>query len=149
MKVGRPQGGPNGMTTAQMQVSSLAAATVAGTGYGQQVAYTAPVYTPVVAPAAVSPATTLATTAVAQSTKCTVVLDNMVPLAEASDPDLKGEVQEEAATHGPLRDILIEVVDNKFVRIKLFYLSPQSALKAYNAMNGRYFGGVAITASLE
>lgn len=139
MKVGRPQGGPNGMTAAQMQAASLAAA-VSGTGYGQLATKQ---------PVVVAPPPAVAAAMVDYSDKKTVVLDNMVPVAEASDPDLKGEIEEEAATHGPLKDISIEVVDNSFVRIKLFYLDPPSAMKAYKAMNGRYFGGAVIKASFE
>lgn len=83
------------------------------------------------------------------STAKVVVLDDMVPLAEASDPGLKQEIEEETANFGTLEDISIEVVNNSFVRIKLFYARPEDALKAYKALNGRYFGGKPVRASLQ
>lgn len=120
------------MTIAQMQVSSLV---TAGAGYAIH---------SMVPPKAVTAASTID-----DLNKTIVVLDNMVPVAEASDPGLKDEVEEEAATYGPLKNISIDVIGNSFVRIKLVYVEPHSAMKAYKAMNGRYFGGSAIKASLE
>lgn len=142
MKVGRPQGGPNGMTAAQVQAAALAAA--AGATYGQATA-SMPQLTATI-PRPVVPAT--AAISVPDSTKTTVILDDMVPVAEASDPGLKGEVEEEASNYGPLKDIKIEVIDNKFVRIKLVYMDPPSAVKAHKAMNGRYFGGNVVKATI-
>lgn len=140
MKVGRPQGGPNGMSAAQMQAAATAAAAVSG--YGQ-----------LAARAALSvPSTSIVTsspTHADDSRKYTVVLDNMVPLHEASDPTLKAEIEEEAAVYGPLKYISIEVVRSEFVRVKLVYLGTASALNAYRAMDGRYFGGKLLKASLE
>jgi hypothetical protein len=150
MKVGRPQGGPNGtplastnINSAAMQAAGLAAA-AAGHGHGgSSVPAPPPIPRAPAAPAAVPHVLTAA-----DFTMTIVLLDDMVPLAEASDPGLKGEIEEEASTHGALKDIGIQVIDNKFVRIKLHYVDASSAMKAYKAMNGRYFGGNVVKASL-
>jgi hypothetical protein len=84
-----------------------------------------------------------------QALKKVVVLDDMVPLAEAADPGLKEEIEEETVNFGTLDDVSIEVVDNSFVRIKLFYARPEDAQKAYKALNGRYFGGKPVRATLQ
>jgi hypothetical protein len=81
-------------------------------------------------------------------TKITVVLDNMVPVAEASDPGLKDEIEEEVAQFGTVQKIDIEVVNNSFVRIKILYSKHVEAKRAYSALNGRYFGGNSIKATL-
>jgi hypothetical protein len=144
MKVGRPQGGPSvaplatNPNSAAMQAAALAAA---GAGLGHRAGSNIPAHVPAAAPAA-------HVLTAADFMMTMVVLDDMVPLAEASDPGLKGEIEEEASTYGALKDIGIQVIDNKFVRIKLSYVDASSAMKAYKAMNGRYFGGVVVKASL-
>ena len=143
MKVGRPQGGPNGMTTAQLQAAALAAAT--GSTYGQA-AMSLPLAAATIARPTAAVAASAPLVSAPGSTKTTVVLDDMVPVAEAADPGLKGEVEEEASNYGVLKDIKIEVIDNKFVRIKLMYEDPPAAVKAHKAMNGRYFGGNVVKA---
>ena len=128
------------MSMAQIQAVSMVAAAVTPS-------------LPALAPVSVAPlqpAVQAASSSLSDnSNKRTVILYDMVPLEEASDPGLKDEIEEEAATHGPLKDISIAVINNEFVKVTLIYYEPSSALKAFKAMNGRYFGGKVIKASME
>lgn len=75
-----------------------------------------------------------------------VLLQNMVPPEEAADPQLKREVGEESQRFGALEDIEVYIDRHKVVVVVLTYAQAESARQAYEAMNGRYFGGRLITA---
>jgi hypothetical protein len=88
-----------------------------------------------------------ATAAAAKMTK--VLLDNMVSFDEATDPELKGEIAEEARNYGELKDIEIIVApSSKTVRVVLEYTNPAAAEKAHKVMDKRFFGGRTISATL-
>ena len=101
-----------------------------------------------------SPALPSTTSGAATSTSatatnsCVVMLENMVPPEEAADPQLKREVGEEGQRFGPLDDVEVYIDRQRVVVVVLTYAQPESARKAYEAMNGRYFGGRLITARL-
>lgn len=81
--------------------------------------------------------------------KCTtVILENLVSFQDSNDPSLKGEIAMEAEKQGKLRDIAIVVDQKKQVKIILTYFEPQDAEKSFNVMNGRFFGGKTVTATL-
>lgn len=147
MKVGRPQNANNNIAAmSAMGAMAYNPALVAATAAA--IAAKASLPQPTMSTTHVIPQ--IATSSpVVVAPKTIVILDDMVPVHEASDPELKGEIEEEAVTYGPLKDISIEVVDNKFVRIKLFFADAASAQKAFNALNGRYFGGNLVKASLS
>lgn len=78
----------------------------------------------------------------------TVILENLVSLEDASDPSLKGEIASEAEKYGSLKNIEIVIDQKKKVKIFLTYFLCDDAVKSYNAMNGRFFGGRTVTAIL-
>ena len=81
--------------------------------------------------------------------KCTtVILENLVSFQDSSDPTLKGEIAIEAEKQGKLRDIAIVVDQKKQVKIILTYFEPHAAEKSFNVMNGRFFGGKTVIATL-
>ena len=80
---------------------------------------------------------------------CTVILENLVSFDDASDPSLKGEIASEAEKYGRLNNIEIVVDSKKNVKIILIYFLSEDALKSYNAMNGRFFGGRTVSATLK
>lgn len=69
------------------------------------------------------------------------------------DDELHVETKEECAKHGPVRECLIfevqgtELPEEERVRIFVAFEKQESAVKAYVAMNGRFFGGRQIQAS--
>jgi RNA recognition motif-containing protein len=77
------------------------------------------------------------------------ILENMVSIEECSDATLKDEIAEEAERFGKLQsiDIYVDPI-TKTVKVRLQYEDSQSATKAFNAMNNRFFAGNRITASL-
>ena len=77
------------------------------------------------------------------------ILENMVSIEEFSDATLKDEIAEEAERFGKLQsiDIYVDPI-TKTVKVRLQYEDSQSATKAFNAMNNRFFAGNRITASL-
>ena len=80
---------------------------------------------------------------------CTVILENLVSFEDASDPSLKSEIASEAEKYGRLNDIEIVIDLKKEVKIILIYFLSEDALKSYNAMNGRFFGGRTVSAILK
>lgn len=85
--------------------------------------------------------------------KRTVILTNMVSVEEArTDPDLKDEIEEEAANYGKLScPITIDIGSEESVEgvtITLKYVNEDDASKAFLVMNGRIFGGRTIKAVL-
>ena len=80
---------------------------------------------------------------------CIVILENLVGYEEASDPSLKSEIASEAEKYGRLNDIEIVIDSKKQVKIILIYFSAEDALKSFNAMNGRFFGGRTVSAILK
>ena len=80
---------------------------------------------------------------------CTVILENLVSFEDASDPSLKSEIASEAEKYGRLNDIEIVIDLKKQVKIILIYFLAEDALKSYNAMNGRFFGGRTVSAILK
>ena len=78
----------------------------------------------------------------------TVILENLVTFEDASDPTLKGEIAAEAEKQGKLENIEIVIDKKKNVKIILTYFDAQDAVKSYNVMNGRFFGGKTVTATL-
>lgn len=79
-----------------------------------------------------------------------VVLENMVAESEASDPDLKDEIAEECSRHGPLEKEGVEIkVENGIVMITVTYVSEDHAKAAFMALNGRFFAGRKVKASLK
>ena len=85
----------------------------------------------------------------ASRNKCTtVILENLVSFQDSNDPSLKGEIAMEAEKQGKLRDIAIVVDQKKQVRIMLTYFEPQDAERSFNVMNGRFFGGKTVIATL-
>eukprot|EP01038_Epipyxis_sp_PR26KG_P014841 gene14841-19947_t len=78
-----------------------------------------------------------------------VMLENMVEFHEASDPDLKDEINEEASNYGGVEkiDIIADKV-TQTVKVLLKYSLPSEAAKAVKAMNGRSFGSQKIKAKL-
>eukprot|EP01041_Mallomonas_annulata_P002994 gene2994-5870_t len=79
---------------------------------------------------------------------CAIVLENMVSVEEAKDPDLKDEIAEECSTHGPLTGVEIVVMGNTSVQITVRYVSASDAVKAFSALNGRFFAGRKVKATL-
>lgn len=79
---------------------------------------------------------------------CVVILENLVSVAEAADPSLKGEVGEEAERFGPLEDLEIFIDPRKVVVVVLTYTDRGNAQRAYEAFNGRFFGGRQISARI-
>jgi len=77
------------------------------------------------------------------------ILENMVSIEECSDATLKDEIAEEAERFGKLQsiDIYVDPI-TKTVKVRLQYEDSQSATKAFNAMNNRFFAGNRIIASL-
>ena len=78
----------------------------------------------------------------------TLLLENMVSVEEASDPELKDEVADEAANYGQLVGLPQIEVSSAGVRIFVKYANADCAAKAFAALNGRYFGGKTVRASL-
>ena len=78
----------------------------------------------------------------------TVILENLVTYEDASDPMLKGEIAAEAEKQGKLENIEIVIDKKKNVKIVLTYFEAQDAIKSYNVMNGRFFGGKTVIATL-
>lgn len=86
----------------------------------------------------------------AESTYLSVLLENMVTLADVKDPGLKDEIGEEASNFGSLQSVELIVDEPKAqVTVKLIYGDNASAVKAYKAMNGRVFAGNKISAALS
>ncbi len=81
-----------------------------------------------------------------------VLLKNMVGPGEVDD-DLQAETAEECSKHGPVVQCLIHEVKDPSVpeeeRVRTFvaFERQESAVKAYVAMNGRFFGGRQVMAS--
>eukprot|EP00607_Mallomonas_marina_P000864 CAMPEP_0182437326 /NCGR_PEP_ID=MMETSP1167-20130531/84971_1 /TAXON_ID=2988 /ORGANISM="Mallomonas Sp, Strain CCMP3275" /LENGTH=242 /DNA_ID=CAMNT_0024630205 /DNA_START=1084 /DNA_END=1812 /DNA_ORIENTATION=+ len=95
-------------------------------------------------------AATAAAAAIASGTPLhSVILENMVSVEEAADPELKDEVAEECSSHGPLADdgVDIKVIDGA-VKITVRYISADDTKKAYVALNGRFFAGRKVVATL-
>lgn len=71
------------------------------------------------------------------------------------DDELHAETREECAKHGPVKELLIfEAPDDdgrraeeERVRIFVAFERQESAVRAYVAMNGRFFGGRQVQAS--
>lgn len=69
------------------------------------------------------------------------------------DDELHVETKEECEKHGPVREVLIfevqgsELPREERVRIFVGFERQESAVKAYVAMNGRFFGGQQVQAS--
>lgn len=77
------------------------------------------------------------------------ILENMVSIQDSADPTLKDEIAEEAEKFGKLSTIDIYVdPTTKKVKVRLQYEESQSATKAFNTMNDRFFAGNRISASL-
>jgi len=72
----------------------------------------------------------------------------MVTEEDAKDPELKDEVAEEAANYGVLRGAPEIVVLPQGVKVYLTYTSVEGAAQAVKALNGRYFAGNTVKASL-
>ena len=92
--------------------------------------------------------------AAATQARCIVHLENIVPVEEAGDPQLRREVGEEGERYGPLDDVQVFVDTTTtpqvpVVVVVLTYAEPEAATRAYEAMNGRYFGGRMVTAHLK
>ena len=90
--------------------------------------------------------------AAATQGRCIVHLETIVPVEEAGDPQLRREVGEEGERYGPLDDVQVFVDRSPqvpVVVVVLTYAEPEAATKAYEAMNGRYFGGRMVTAHLK
>lgn len=77
---------------------------------------------------------------------------NMVGPGEVDD-ELHSETREECEKHGPVADCVIFEVQGaalpeaERVRIFVAFAKQESAVKAYVAMNGRFFGGRQVQAS--
>lgn len=184
IKVGRPNGGPNGtpnpLTTLQGPTASVG--TIGGMSVvlpGAPVAnaplaaaptnpYTAPLAAAQsLAAQATAPAAITAVAPVPPPTATTLTLSNMVSAAEArEDATLAEEIEEEARTFGELKDpIHIHILDQELrqgageqltvaqeddaVRVVLVYKEAKDALRAFKAMNGRFFGGKTVRAVLS
>ena len=78
----------------------------------------------------------------------TVILENLVTYEDASDPTLKGEIAAEAEKQGKLEDIEIVIDQKRNVKIILTYFDAKDAVKSFNVMNGRFFGGKTVIATL-
>lgn len=89
----------------------------------------------------------VATTA-ASSDRCRVLLENMVSKDDLNDPDLSGEIEEEATNYGRLKTAVEIEEKEDGIFVTLSYDLPQDAAKAFKVMNGRNFGGQTIKASL-
>jgi splicing factor 45 len=75
------------------------------------------------------------------------------------DDELHAETQEECAKHGPVKELLIfeapddgggggrRAEEEGRVRIFVAFERQESAVRAYVAMNGRFFGGRQVQAS--
>eukprot|EP00916_Digyalum_oweni_P001474 GHVL01002849.1.p2 GENE.GHVL01002849.1~~GHVL01002849.1.p2 ORF type:complete len:162 (+),score=40.03 GHVL01002849.1:562-1047(+) len=78
-----------------------------------------------------------------------LLLTNLVGPGEV-DGDLEGETAEEASKYGNLKKVKIleikGVPAEEAVRIFLKYEKPEEAVKAYNDLNGRFFGGRTVRA---
>ena len=65
-----------------------------------------------------------------------------------NDPDLQKDIEEEVSNYGALKTPLkIDIIDDN-VQIQLCFMNANSALKAYNAMQGRCFDDKTIKATL-
>ena len=78
----------------------------------------------------------------------TVILENLVTYEDASDPTLKGEIAAEAEKQGKLEDIEIVIDQKRNVKIILTYFDAKDAVKSFDVMNGRFFGGKTVIATL-
>ena len=83
-----------------------------------------------------------------KSKNTTVILENLVTYEDASDPTLKGEIAAEAEKQGQLENIEIVIDKKKNVKIILTYFEAEDAVKSFNVMNGRFFGGKTVIATL-
>lgn len=86
----------------------------------------------------------------ATPTLTSVLLEDMVTAAEAREADFRDEVEEEAGNYGQLQrvDVVVGAPPEEAVKVTLVYKNAAEAAKAFRAMNGRYFGGKPIRASL-
>lgn len=81
----------------------------------------------------------------------TVILENMVSVEEAEDPDFKEEVEDEAVKFGELSTSVEIVIDSssKTVKVLLRYKNSRNARRSFKAMNGRTFGTNTVKALLS
>ena len=100
---------------------------------------------------------TLTTTTNSKSKNNTVInndykvllLNNMITMEDAKDPELKDEISEEAMNYGELVSIDITVDEREQkAAVKLYFKDSSSANKAFKAMNHRVFAGNKIIATL-
>ena len=82
-----------------------------------------------------------------------VVLENMVSIEDLNDPELKDEISQEAMNYGNLKKVDFVIESNammgSFVKVLLDFDLKEEAEKCYRAMNGRFFAGKAVKASLH
>eukprot|EP00009_Paramoeba_aestuarina_P009323 CAMPEP_0201522206 /NCGR_PEP_ID=MMETSP0161_2-20130828/16518_1 /ASSEMBLY_ACC=CAM_ASM_000251 /TAXON_ID=180227 /ORGANISM="Neoparamoeba aestuarina, Strain SoJaBio B1-5/56/2" /LENGTH=137 /DNA_ID=CAMNT_0047920981 /DNA_START=1 /DNA_END=414 /DNA_ORIENTATION=- len=88
---------------------------------------------------------------VADSSTAVLLLENMVGPGEVDD-DLEEETMEECSKYGKVLSCKIielppPIQHTKAVRIFLHFANPSFAVKAHNELNGRFFGGRAVSAS--
>lgn len=93
---------------------------------------------------------------------CTLILEDVSTVEDAKEPDFQEEIADEASLYGELNEaVKIEIKDRtngskertedeqqQFVLVTLRYKKPESAAKAFRAMNNRYFAGKSIKATL-
>jgi hypothetical protein len=85
---------------------------------------------------------------VEQAVLTAVLLDDMITEEDVEDPDLKGEITEEASKYGQVVDIKINSENPSKPTVRLQYKEASEAVKAQKSLNGRSFAGRKIKASL-
>ena len=72
----------------------------------------------------------------------------MITMEDLQDPGLKEEITEEASRYGSIVSVSINIVDTQQPHIVLQYENVTDALLAFQNLNGRYFAGRKVTATL-
>jgi hypothetical protein len=75
-----------------------------------------------------------------------VLLEDMITLDDVSDPDLEGEILDEAKKYGDVQSI--KIIPDAKPTVKLQFKEASEAVKAQKSLNGRAFAGRKIKATL-
>jgi RNA recognition motif. (a.k.a. RRM, RBD, or RNP domain) len=81
------------------------------------------------------------------TTLYSVLLEDMITLDDAKDPDLKDEILEEVSNYGDVEDVQISIKTTA-ANVIVKYKATDDANKACQALNGRYFAGRKVRATL-
>ncbi len=76
-----------------------------------------------------------------------VLLEDMITVEDTKDPDLEGEIREEAEKYGQVLAIKI-IVEGSAANVKIQYKEAAEAVKSQKSLHGRSFAGRKIKASL-